>query len=121
MVSRETFPNNRTNLSPDFVAGIISVSGTFIHIHTPRVEQFGFQIKMPRENQELLKLVGKALGIPNKVAVYNESNTHFAVLITRSRKTLVNKIIPFLDSRLLGIKLKHYLQWKDDMIKLSNH
>ncbi len=120
MVSRETFKTTNT-LSPDFVAGIISTSGTFFHTHTARVEQFGFQIKMRHENYELLRMIRDVLGITNHIHIYREGNTRYAILLTRSKKTLTEKIIPFVDERIYGQKLKDYLQWKKNLLLLSNN
>ncbi len=104
-------------LSPDFVAGVISVCGTFIHIKSARTEQFGFQIKMSPENFELLDYVARSLNLNQKPRLYREKNTEYLLLITRSRKKLLGCVIPFIDDRLYGPKLLCYLQWRSDVLK----
>ncbi len=111
MVSRET----SHNLSDDFIAGIISVSGSFLHTKTARVEQFGFQIKTPKENFALLEMIRLRLGLKGSVKIYSADGSEYALLITRSKKELLNKIIPFVEHKLLGIKLNQYLNWKDKL------
>ncbi len=113
MVSRET----QICLSREFVAGIISISATFIHINSSRIEQFGFQIKLSKENFEILNSIRTNLGIETPVRTFKENKVGYALLITRSRKTLLTKIIPFMDEYLFGPKLVSYLQWKKDLLK----
>lgn len=117
MVSRETSVSTPTHLTPDFIAGVISVTGTFIHIHSARVEQFGFQIKMAEKNRALLDLIRVSLAIKTPIRKFKEGNTDYVLLITRSRKILIKNIIPFIDDRLIGPKLKDYLQWKEKLLK----
>ncbi len=109
MVSRETFT--------DFAAGIVSISATFIHIDSARIEQFGFQIKLSQENYELIKLVRDCIGLKNSIRIFKEGVTSYALLNTRSRKLLLTKVIPFMDEHLRGPKLMNYLQWKQALIK----
>ncbi len=109
MVSRET--------STEFAAGIVSLSATFIHIDSARVEQFGFQIKLSQENYELIKIVRDCIGIKNPIRFFKEGSTTYALLNTRSRKLLLRKVIPFMDERLRGPKLLPYLQWKQALLK----
>lgn len=109
MVPRET--------SVAFAAGIVSLSATFIHINSARIEQFGFQIKLSSENYELIKLVRDCIGITNPIRIFKEGATRYALLNTRSRKLLINKIIPFMDENLSGPKLLPYLQWKQTLLK----
>lgn len=109
MVPRET--------SMDFAAGILSLSATFIHINSARVEQFGFQIKLSKENAELIRIVQACIGLKNRIRFFKEGETSYALLNTRSRKQLVGKVIPFMDEYLRGPKLLPYLQWKKDLIE----
>lgn len=120
MVSRETSHKDRV-LSTDFIAGVVSVCGTFFHTQSARTNQFGFQIKMSDDNYELVRMVRDAIGISNPIHIYKEGNSRYALLITRSQKTLFNNVIPFVDERIFGQKLPIYLQWKNDLLKQSRY
>ena len=115
-VSRETMLEKPLD-SPEFVAGILSVTATFFHNSSARTENFGFQVKLSVENTELLRLIRKRLQIKNNVLVFTEAGTTYALLNTRSKKTLTDHVIPFMDHYLIGPKLVNYLNWRRDLIK----
>lgn len=112
MVSRETV-SITNSLSPDFVAGVVSTCGTFFHIQTARIDQFGFQIKLPATNRELLELIRQALGLRSPVRIFQTNETKYALLITRSKKELKAKVVPYLEDRMSGQKLLQFLKWKN--------
>jgi len=118
MVSCETKKSN-LELSDEFVAGVISVCGTFFHTSTARTEQFGFQIKLPSENEVLLSKIRDAIGLKNRIHLVSSAKTRYVILTVRSRSDLKSKIIPFIDDRICGHKLKSYLNWKRLLIKSS--
>lgn len=99
--------------SKDFISGFISATATFYHTQTVKNDQFGFQIKVPVTNYELLKQLCRALGIKNTVHVYKKQ----AVIHTRSFREIADKIIPFCDDHLYGQKLSQYIKWKQDLLK----
>lgn len=115
MVSRETYKVDAIN-QLGFVAGLAALSATFFQTRSARYEQFGFQMKLSRENFELLELVRHVIGIKTKVNLYAEGSTTYALLNTRSKKILLTRVIPFMDQYLRGPKLKNYLLWKESLI-----
>ncbi len=112
MVPRETF-SKKIAPNHDFIIGVISVLGTFFHTQTALIDQFGFQIKMPLENQKLLELIRIKIGLRSSVRIFTTKTGSYALLITRSYKEINKKVIPFVDDRLLGQKLKQYVAWKN--------
>lgn len=118
MVSRETNLINHYP-SPEFIAGYISSCGTFFEIRSTKGDYFGFKIKAPKNNSELLKIIGTRLKIKSPVRIYNEKDIAYAILQTRSKKELLQYIIPFLDDRLFGTKLIQYENWKSKILKTS--
>lgn len=108
--------HTKTLDSPEFVAGILSVTSTFFHNHSARTENFGFQVKLSQENIELVRLVRKAMSLENKISTFTESGTTYALLNTRSKKTLITRVIPFMDQYLCGPKLVTYLEWRKDLL-----
>jgi len=103
--------------SPEFAAGILSVAATFFHNSSARTENFGFQVKLSAENLELLRLIRKQLCINNNVLTFTEAGTTYVLLNTRSKRTLVENVIPFMDHYLFGPKLVNYLVWREDLLK----
>lgn len=114
-VSRETM-HKKTLDSPEFVAGILSLTATFFHNHSARTENFGFQVKLSKENIGLMRLVRRTMSIENKIHLFTESGTTYALLNTRSKKTLIDCVIPFMDQYLCGPKLITYLKWREDLL-----
>ena len=115
-VSRETMPE-KTNDSSEFVAGMLSVTATFFHNNSARTENFGFQVKLSAENMELLRMIRDQLHIKNKVLRFTEAGTTYVLLNTRSKKILIDSVVPFMDHYLFGPKLVTYLKWRDELIK----
>ncbi len=111
MVSRETLPA-QTRLSKDFIAGIISTHGSFLHTHSARVEQFGFQIKLTATNYALLELIRESIGLKRPARLFREKNSSYTILTTRSKKELLTKLIPYIDGEIIGPKLAHFERWK---------
>jgi hypothetical protein len=119
MVSRETFQKIKLHhklLSPDFVAGIISVAGSFTHTQTALTNQFGFQIKLPVQNFVLLELVRRSIGLKLPVKIYGSGKSEYALLLCRSKKELLKTIIPYCSDNLMGYKLNQMIIWKEKMI-----
>lgn len=100
----------------EFVAGILSVAATFFHNSTARTENFGFQVKLSKDNAGLLLMIRAAIPIKNNIHYFTEAGTTYALLNTRSKKTLLNNVIPFMDQYLQGPKLVGYLKWRDLLI-----
>lgn len=114
-VSRETMPI-KTLDSPEFVAGILSTTATFFHNSSARTENFGFQVKLSQENLELLKIVRRTIPIKNQISTFREASTTYVMLNTRSRKTLINNVVPFMDQYLYGPKIIGYLHWRQALL-----
>lgn len=107
---------DKTLYSPEFIAGVLSISATFFQNNSARTTNFGFQVKMSRENLEILKLIRNVIQIKNKITTFTEGGTTYALLNTRSKKTLINRVIPFMDQYLCGPKLVRYMQWRENLL-----
>lgn len=96
-----------------FIAGIISVSGAFFATQTARSQQFGFQMKMSKDFSKLIDLCSSTMGLTKKSKNYKDRRGHeVALLLIRSENELLNQVIPFMDTYLVGPKLKSYNRWK---------
>lgn len=101
------------SITHDFIAGVISLNGTFYHTATAKNDQFGFQIKAPCETFQLINEIGIKMGLSHAPKKYGR----LAILHTRSAKEIAKKIIPFCDDRLYGQKLIQYIRWKQEFLK----
>lgn len=120
MVSHETANKKHPDqLSKEFIAGVISVAGSFTHTNTARISQFGFQIKLPTQNHILLDLIRQTLGLKMPVKIYSAGSSEYALLISRSKKELNATIIPFCNEHLLGYKVTQFIEWKEKFINSS--
>lgn len=99
-------------LTGDFVAGVFSVVATFYYTSTPKNEQFGMQIKLPKENFALLQQIARYLNLRCQPKIYGKT----ALLNTRSRIEITDRVIPFCDGSLYGQKMKQYIQWKQKFL-----
>lgn len=96
-----------------FIAGIVSVSGAFFATQTARCQQFGFQMKMSKDYSKLIDLCAETMGVNKKSKNYKDHRGHeVALLLIRSENELLNQVIPFMDTYLVGPKLKSYNRWK---------
>jgi hypothetical protein len=102
--------------SPEFVAGVLSLSATFFHNNSARTENFGFQVKLAHENRQLLEYIREVVSIKNDIHTFVEGGTKYVLLNTRSKKTLVNYVIPFMDIYLQGPKLVSYQTWRQNLL-----
>ena len=100
-------------LTEEFIAGYISAIGSFLEYKRGAKIYFGFQIKTTIPNRSLLNQIATSIGVDNRVYCYNNKNQSYALLIVRDRQSLLDKVIPFLDSHLFGEKETIFNNWKD--------
>lgn len=107
--------NNTGNVplpSYDFIAGLISVRGSFLWVKQKNSEVPVFQIKIQSEEYDLLQLLKDKLEIKETIHRYSHQNREYSILLIRSRRTIETKLIPILDGRLFGMKQTEFDMWK---------
>lgn len=96
----------------NFTAGVLNVAITFFYTSTPRNEQFGIQIKLPRASEVILHTVTNVLRVSYKPRTYGA----YTKFTTRSTREIAEKIMPFCEGNLYGQKLIDYIKWKQKFI-----
>ncbi len=99
-------------LSPFFVAGYISATGTFIEYKRNNNIYFAFQIKTLPQNVSLLNQIAAYFEVINRVYNFSQTKQRYAQLIIRNRQVILKTLMPFFDEYLDGYKKTQYLQWK---------
>ncbi|MBI2443683.1 MAG: LAGLIDADG family homing endonuclease [Candidatus Magasanikbacteria bacterium] len=104
-------------ISLNFIAGIISVVGSFLWVRQGKQVLPVFQLKMQAENKQLLEIIKARLGLPEKIYQYAHQNRHYALLLVRKRSSLEKLIIPTLKNKLYGPKQAQFNRWMDKFTK----
>lgn len=99
--------------SLDFIAGILSIEGSFMWIRQNKSEIPVFQLKMQPTEKSLLELIRLKLGLKEKIYEYNHQKRSYVLLLVRKRSTIENVIIPVFEGRLLGNKMVQFEDWKN--------
>jgi len=107
-------------LSNDFVAGYICARGTFMNIKVRDKHYPVFQIKTGIDNFDTLLEIAVSIGALSAVHKYDHGTQKYALLLIRDRETLLNKLIPILDNRLIGSKANLYNSWKEKLFNTSS-
>ena len=104
-----------TNQIPslDFIAGLISVEGSFLWSNQKGIEIPVFQLKIQGDEKTLLELIKNKLELKEKVYEYRHQNRHYALLLVRKRSSIENILIPFFEGRLIGKKRLQFENWKN--------
>ena len=90
--------------SYDFIAGLITNTGSFLWVKQKNSEVPVFQLKMQASDYDLILLIKDKLGIKEVIHEYTHQNRTYALLLIRSRRTIENVLIPIFDGRLFGQK-----------------
>jgi len=114
-------------LTPEYLAGFIDGEGCFsVSIHPNQNARFGwlidpdFTINQHKQSREFLKSIQKFLGCGK---IYEKSPTKSNVLTftVYSRRTIFEKIVPFLDKHpLLSNKRNDYQKFRNIIILMQN-
>lgn len=108
----ETNPLNSNLPSYDFIAGILTTTGSFLWVKQKNSEVPVFQLKMRSGDFELLELIKAKLGIKESIHQYIHQDRSYSLLLIRSRRTIETILIPTLDGRLFGQKRIQFDLWK---------
>ncbi len=108
----ETIPLNFPLPSYDFIAGLLTSTGSFLWVKQKNSEVPVFQLKMQANEYELLELIKQRLGIKEVVHEYTHQNRTYSLLMIRSRRTIETVLIPIFDGRLFGQKQVQFDLWK---------
>ncbi len=109
---REVTPQNTVLPSYDFIAGLLSATGSFLWVKQKNSEIPVFQLKMAKNEEILLNLVKEKLGLREVTHSYTHKNHSYGLLLIRSRRTIENMLIPLIDGRLFGQKAIEFELWK---------
>ena len=107
-------------LTQEFIAGFVSANGSFLEYKRGLNTYFAFQIKSTVGNHLLLYHIAVTLGLDNRVYDYTGPTQSYSLLIVRDRHSIIDKIIPFLEDRLVGEKLVIFNDWKERFMKNSS-
>jgi hypothetical protein len=102
--------------SIDFIAGVISVSGSFFWSIRGKSKTPIFQIKLQAADKELLEIVQTGLKLSEKIYEYKYDNRQSATILVRTRETISQVIIPVLNGRLHGKAAVQFMLWRDQII-----
>lgn len=98
--------------SYEFIAGLVTSTGSFLWVKQKNSEVPVFQLKMQYFDYELLELIRSKLEIKEKAHQYIHQNRAYSLLLIRSRRTIENTLIPIFDGRLFGQKKNQFEIWK---------
>lgn len=103
---------NRILPSYDFIAGLLTGTGSFLWVKQKNSEVPVFQLKMQSGDHELLEFIKARLEIKESIHQYIHLGRKYSLLLIRSRRTIETKLIPIFDGRLLGQKKIQFEAWK---------
>ncbi len=98
--------------SYDFIAGLLTSTGSFLWVKQKNSEVPVFQLKMQSGDHGLLELIKAKLEIKEQIHQYTHQNRTYSLLLIRSRRTIETKLIPIFDGRLFGQKQIQFDLWK---------
>lgn len=104
------------SLPYNFIAGFIQTTGSFLWVHQNGKRIAVFQIKCHEDLFPVLQGIKKTLKLDECLHQYGHSGRKYGLLLVRRQSTLVHKIIPFLDGRLIGKRRSEYEQWRHDVL-----
>jgi hypothetical protein len=110
-------------LSYEYIRGLTEGEGTFTFSISNGRKVPAFAIKMHYRDERLLVAVKDALGLKNKIYVYNHQGNdgHVrvpqAILIVREIGAIKNVIIPLFYKKLYGNKAAQFLEWMEKIGK----
>ena len=115
-------------LTAEYLAGFIDGEGCFsVSIHPNPNAKFGwiidpdFTIEQHKQSLEFLKSIRKFLKC-GKIYCKSPFESNVITFTVYSRKTIFEKIIPFLDKHPpLSSKFKDYMLFREIVIKMQNH
>ncbi len=98
--------------SYDFIAGLLTCTGSFLWVKQKNSEVPVFQLKMQAGDYDLLELIKAKLEIKESIHQYIHQGRQYSLLLIRSRRTIETVLIPVLDGRLFGEKKIQFDLWK---------
>lgn len=108
----ETTTSNTPLPSYDFIAGLLTSTGSFLWVKQKSSEVPVFQLKLQSGDHALLELIKAKLEIKEVIHEYTHQNRTYSLLLIRSRRTIETKLIPIFDGRLFGQKQAQFDLWK---------
>jgi hypothetical protein len=114
-------------LTPDYLAGFIDGEGCFsVTVHPNPSAKWGwlidpdFTINQHRQSRELLERIQRFLGC-GKIYEKSPGKSNVLTLVVYGRRTIFEKIIPFLDSHpILSSKRHDYAKFRDVIVRMMN-
>jgi hypothetical protein len=115
-VEQYYMPHSPTD-SIDFIAGIISVTGSFFWARRGNTKSPVFQVKLQSADKELLEIIRTGFNLSEKLYEYQYGNRQSVTILVRSKDTIINVIIPVLNGRLHGKAATQFDLWKDQILE----
>ena len=114
-------------LTPQYLAGFIDGEGCFsVTVHPNPNAKWGwlidpdFTINQHRQSRELLESIQKFLGC-GKIYEKSPGKSNVLTLVVYGRRTIFEKIIPFLDKHpILSHKRHDYAKFRDIVLRMMN-
>ena len=114
-------------LTPDYLAGFIDGEGCFsVTIHPHSGAKWGwmidpdFTINQHRQSHELLESIQKFFGC-GKIYEKSRGRSNVLTFVIYGRRTILEKIIPFLDAHpILSHKRHDYAKFRDIVMRMMN-
>lgn len=103
-------------LPRNFIAGFIQTTGSFLWVNQNGRRIAVFQIKCHLDLFPVLQGIVKTLNLSECLHQYGHSGRKYGLLLIRRQTTLTEKIIPFLDGRLIGKRRDEYMKWRNEVI-----
>lgn len=108
----EISPLEQNLPSFEYIAGLITSTGSFLWVKQKNSEIPVFQLKLQFGDFELLELIKAKLEIKESIHQYIHQGRSYSLLLIRSRRTIETQLIPILDGRLFGQKKLQFDLWK---------
>ena len=112
--------NDYPKISLDYLAGLITVGGSFMWLKNGNRNMPAFQMKMQASEKPIFILIKERLGLKERIYEYTHQNRHYVLLVIRRRSILENIIIPALEFRLFGPKKEQFEAWKKKMFHVKH-
>lgn len=102
-----------SDISLDFIAGVIVGNGSFSWVKQKGAEIPVFRIKINADERPLVEAIKKKLGLEEAIYEYTHAKCHYVLILVRHRSTIEDIIIPAFEARLFGMKRKQFEAWRD--------
>lgn len=101
-----------------YIAGFVEGFGSFLWVNQKGREIPVFQLKAHIDQKDVLENIKKTLKLGESLHYCGHNGRNYGLLLVRSRKTILDKIIPTFEGRLCGKKQKQFNDWKIKFLRM---